>query len=229
MDPTYLLAKVILKPWLRMWFRWTVEGLENIPKRGPAIIACNHIAYLDPLVLGFLIDNAGRHPRFLTKSELFQDRRIAWILRGAKQIEVRRGTKAAPMALEHALAALAEGECIAVFPEGTVTTDPDLKMMPARTGAARLALNSTAPVVPGALWGTQNVWPKGYGKNWRPTQRILARFGAPFVARGDPSAPRDWESTNREIADRISGLLAELRPLVPDRRRPAARPSGPLH
>lgn len=93
MEPIYLLAKAIIKPLVASWLRVSVEGLHNIPRRGPGIIAFNHISYLDPFVAAYVVDLAGRRVRFLAKSELFQDKRIAWILKGAKQIEVRRGSR----------------------------------------------------------------------------------------------------------------------------------------
>lgn len=223
MEPVYILAKSILRPWMGVWFTWTIEGDENIPRRGPAILAFNHIAYLDALAAAYVVDSAGRRPRFLAKSELFQDKRIAWILKGARQIEVRRGTATAPMALDHALDALAAGQCIVVFPEGTITTDPHLKPMAAKTGAARLALASGAPLVPCALWGTQNVWPKGYAKRWRPRQDILVRIGSPMPTDGDPQSPRAWEQLGTALMDEIARMVASLRPVVPDRRRRSRR------
>ncbi|MCA1707083.1 MAG: 1-acyl-sn-glycerol-3-phosphate acyltransferase, partial [Actinobacteria bacterium] len=81
MEPTYLLAKGLLKPFLRTWFRWTLEGIENIPTDGPAIVAFNHIAFLDPLAAAFAVDKAGRIPRFLAKAELFDDKKIGWVLK----------------------------------------------------------------------------------------------------------------------------------------------------
>lgn len=220
MDWTYHLAKAILKPWLAGWFRWSIEGRENIPQRGPALIAFNHIAYLDPLAAAYVVDSVGRRPRFLAKSELFQDKRIAWVLKGAKQIEVRRGTREAPMALHNAVAALERGECVVVFPEGTITTDPDLKPMPAKTGIARLALKTNAPLLPCALWGTQNIWPKGYAKRWwPPRQDILVRVGRPMQIAGDPDSTEDWKRVGAEVMDSIATLAASLRPAVPDRRR----------
>jgi 1-acyl-sn-glycerol-3-phosphate acyltransferase len=220
LEATYGLARTILKPWLRTWFRWSIEGMENIPREGGAILAFNHVAYLDPLAAAFVVDNAKRIPRFLAKSELFQDKKIGWVLKGAKQIEVRRGSKDAPMALEKAFDALEAGEVIVVFPEGTITTDPDLKPMRAKTGTARLALGSNAPVIPCALWGTANIWPKGYAKRWRPRQDILCRIGEPMKLTGDPNSPEDWAKAGEAIMDRIAVLLASLRPAVPDRRRP---------
>ena len=223
MESTYLLAKAILKPWLASWFRWNVEGIENIPRKGGVIVAFNHIAYLDPLAAAYVVDKAKRIPRFLAKSELFDDKRIAWVLKGARQIPVHRGSADAPMALDHAVDALRRGECVVIFPEGTVTRDPDLNPMPAKTGLARLALATNTQVVPCALWGTANIWPKGYGKRWRPGQDILARVGKPFVPTGDPNSPEDWARIGVQVMDEISALVASLRPAVPDRRRPKKR------
>ena len=221
MEPTYQLARAIIKPSMNLWFRLHMEGLENIPKEGPAILAFNHIAYLDPFLSALAVDRVGRRPRFLGKSELFQDKRIAWILRGAKQIEVKRGTRDAPMALDNAVKALNDGEVIVVFPEGTITEDPDLNMMAPKTGTARLALLSGAPVIPGGIWGTQNVWPKGHRKHWwPPRQDLLLRIGRQMPIEGDPSVREDWQRVGKEITHEISTLVASLRPIVPDRRRP---------
>jgi 1-acyl-sn-glycerol-3-phosphate acyltransferase len=222
-EPTYWLARAVLKPWLSVWFRWTIEGMENIPRSGAAILAFNHIAYLDPFAAAFVVDEAKRRSRFLAKSELFEDKRIAWVLKGAGQIEVRRGTKDAPMALDHALAALERGELIVVFPEGTVTTDPDLRPGKAKTGMARLALRAKVPVIPAALWGTANIWPKGYAKQWRPGQDVLARVGEPLAPEGDPDDPAAWDTFGRSVMEAIARMTASLRPAVPDRRRPKRR------
>lgn len=220
METTYLIAKGIFKPSLHTWFRWNIEGIENIPGTGAALLAMNHISYLDPLAAAYVVDKAKRVPRFLAKSDLFEDKRIAWILRGAKQIEVRRGTADAPMALDNAFAALHKGEVIMVFPEGTITDDPDLKPLPAKSGAARLALGSGAPLIPCAVWGTHNIWPKGYAKNWwPPRQDILVRIGEPMEVSGDPSSPEDWKHVSERLTEAIEALVASLRSAVPDRRR----------
>jgi 1-acyl-sn-glycerol-3-phosphate acyltransferase len=224
LETTYLLAKGILKPFLASWFTWTIEGEENIPRRGPGLLAVNHISYLDPLAAAYVVDRAKRVPRFLGKSELFQDKRIGWILKGAKQIEVKRGTADAPMALDHAFDALKKGELIVVFPEGTITTDPDLKPMEAKTGIARLALGSGVPVIPCAVWGTQNVWPKGFAKRWwPPRQDICVRVGEPIVLEGDPGSTESWKKAGETVMEAIEVLLASIRPAVPDRRRPKKR------
>lgn len=221
MEPTYMLAKAIVKPWMASWFRWHIEGLENIPREGPALLAFNHISFLDPFASAYVVDLTKRRPRYLAKSELFGDKRIAWILKGAKQIPVHRGTPSAPMALDQAIEALRQDELIVIFPEGTITTDPDLNPMPAKTGLARLALATGAPVVPCALWGTANVWPKGFAKRWwPPRQDICVRIGSPITFDGDRSSSSDWESVGTEVMSEIGRLVASLRPVVPDRRRP---------
>lgn len=219
MDPTYWLARAILKPPMAAWFRWNIEGENNIPRSGGAIVACNHIAYLDPLAVGYVIDRVGRRPRFLGKAEVFEDRRIGWLLKGAGQIPVKRGTREAPMALGEAEAAVRRGEIVVIFPEGTITTDADLKPMEAKTGLARLALATGAPVIPSAVWGTANIWTRGCSKNWRPGQDICIRFGEPLTVSGDPASREDWQRVGVEVMDEIGALVASLRPVVPDRRR----------
>ncbi len=220
MEPTYWLAKAIIKPAMASWFRWNVEGVEHIPSEGPAILAFNHISFLDPLAAAYAVDLAGRRPRFLAKAELFEDPRIAWIIKGAKQIPVHRGTPTAPMALDQALEALRSGEVIVIFPEGTITDDPDLNPTVAKTGIARLALGSGAPVLPCALWGTANIWPKGFAKRWwPPNQDILVRIGSPIQLEGDAMSPQEWARCGRVVMERVGELVASLRPAVPDRRR----------
>jgi 1-acyl-sn-glycerol-3-phosphate acyltransferase len=223
MVSTYPVLKGILKPWLATWFRWHIEGIKNIPNQGPVLLAINHIAYLDPLAAAYVVDKAKRVPRFLAKHELFEDKRIAWLLRGAGQIPVKRGSAAAPMALDEAFTALDGGELIVIFPEGTITRDPDLNPMEGKTGLARLALETNAPVIPCGIWGTANIWPKGYGKRWRPRQDILVRVGEAMHLRGDPRSRDDWERVMTEVMERITLLVASIRPAVPDRRRPKRR------
>lgn len=220
MEPVYVLTRWTVIPPMGAWFRWHIEGLSFIPEKGPAIIASNHIAYLDPLAIAYAVDKAGRRPRFLTKSELIHDRKVGWILRGCGQIEVQRGTRNAPMALEHAYKALAAGEIVCIFPEGTVTSNPDLAPMRSKTGSPRLAVRSGVPVIPCGVWGTANVWPKDFRSNWKFKQELALRFGEPMTFSGDPDNSQDWIRTGGEITDRIAELVASLKPLIEDRRRP---------
>jgi len=223
MEPISVATKWVVVPPLRAWFRWHIEGLDQIPVQGPAIIAANHISYLDPLAIGNAVVKDGRRPRFLAKSELMNDRKVGWILRGCGQIEVQRGTSNAPLALEQAYAGLAAGEIVCIFPEGTVTTDRHLRPMPSKTGASRLALRASAPVIPCGVCGTSNVWPKNHRSNWRIGQELALRFGQPVSYTGDPEARVDRARAGADITERIAGLVASLQPLIPDRRRPPRR------
>jgi 1-acyl-sn-glycerol-3-phosphate acyltransferase len=96
--------------------------------------------------------------------------------------------------------------------------------MRGKTGVARLALGSRAPVIPCAVWGTANIWPKGYAKRWwPPKQDILVHIGEPMDVSGDPDSPEDWQRVSDEVMEQIGVLVAGLRPIVPDRRRPARK------
>ena len=133
---------------LRVYFRWHLEGLEYIPKDAAALVASNHLSYLDGLAVAYGVHRAGRRPRFLTKAGLFNVPVIGAALKAIGQIPVNRGTRDAPQSLDNADAALKAGEVVVVFPEGTTSTAPDLAMGKAKTGTARLALQSGMDVVP---------------------------------------------------------------------------------
>src|SRR5204863_443767 len=92
-DPVYSVAKGVFTPWLRWGLRWQVEGAENVPTTGPALLASNHVSYLDPLTLAWVADGRGRHVRFLAKAELFDKRGLGTLLRAAHQIPVHAGAE----------------------------------------------------------------------------------------------------------------------------------------
>ncbi|GAA4320043.1 hypothetical protein GCM10023162_27070 [Klenkia terrae] len=144
---------------------WPVCGLiydlrlrhaERIPATGGVLLVANHVSVLDPLACAMLVYDAGRVPRFLAKSAVFTGL-AGTILRAAGQIPVYRGTSAAQSSMSAAEQALAAGEVVIIYPEGSVTRDPDWWPMQPRTGAARLALTTDAVVVPLAQWGPQRV------------------------------------------------------------------------
>lgn len=153
----YRLVVVIVKPLLRLFTRRDWRGIENLPASGGFIAIANHVSEVDPLMVGEFLIDAGRPPRFLAKKELFRITVLRWIFEGAKQIPVDRNSTDASKALSAAVDALEAGECIFIYPEGSATRDPQLWPMKARTGVARLALLSRAPVVPIAQWGPQEI------------------------------------------------------------------------
>ena len=135
-------------------FKRDWRHIERIPKDGPAIIAVNHVSYADPFVVARLVWDAGRIPRFLGKAPLFEVPVVGTILSAAGQIPVRRATRAAADSLDDAVAALRAGEIVVIYPEGTVTRDPDFWPIVGKTGVARLALLAPqVPLIPVGQWG----------------------------------------------------------------------------
>jgi 1-acyl-sn-glycerol-3-phosphate acyltransferase len=218
-EPLYGLAKVLLRRPLRHGLRWRVEGVERIPPVGPVLLASNHVSYLDPLCLAYVGDLAGRNVRFLAKDELFESWWFGPIMRQLGNIAVLRGTADATGALDAAAAALRVGECLVVFPEGTISHD--LEPMAGKTGAARLARAAGVPVTPVGLWGSHRVIPwRGLGH--RPARRlrtaVVAVVGEP-VSIGPRDNPR--ESTDRIMAA-ICAQVRRAREVYPQQPRSEA-------
>jgi 1-acyl-sn-glycerol-3-phosphate acyltransferase len=177
-DPVYSLAKAVFTPFLRFGLHWSMEGTEHIPPSGPVILASNHVSYLDPLTLAWVADARGRHVRYLAKVELFEKPVLGWLLRAAHQIPVSRGKESASGALAAALDALQRGECIGVFPEGTISQS--FEPMRGKSGTARLAQLADLPVVPVGLWGTQRILTKGQKPHWQWGVAQSAVVGEPI-------------------------------------------------
>ncbi len=193
MDVVYPAAKGAFWPWLRFGLRWTIEGAQHIPTQGPVILASNHVSYLDPLTLAYVANARGRRARFLAKAELFDKVGLGTLLAAAHQIPVTRGTVDAAGALGAAVDALRRGECVAVFPEGTISLD--LEPIRGKSGTARLAQQAAVPVVPVGLWGTHRMMMKGRKPDWR--------WGVPEVGVvGEPVVIGDDEHV-RNATDRI--------------------------
>jgi 1-acyl-sn-glycerol-3-phosphate acyltransferase len=224
------LAVVVLYPLISLLFKIRWRGREHIPASGGVLIVVNHVSYVDPLVFARFVWDAGRIPRFLAKDGLFRVFFVRSVLSGAGQIPVSRGTADAQQSLQRAVEALEDGEAVCIYPEGTVTRDPDFWPMVGHTGVARLALSSDAPVIPVAQWGPQHavdVYRKRYRLLPRKTVQCLA--GPPV----DLSAYRDRPLSAdllREVTDvimrAIRDQLAELRGETPPAdffRRPAQR------
>lgn len=214
MDPAYDLAKLVLKPPFALGIRWTVEGAHRIPEFGPAILASNHISYLDPLILGFVADRRHRRVRFLAKAELFDKQPLGALLRNGKQIPVTRESSAAAGSLDAAVQALREGECVTVFPEGTISLD--LEPMVGKSGTARLARESGVPVLPIGLWGTHRIMFKGRKPNWRWGVAETAVVGDPVRVAPDENV---HEATDR-IMSGIVDAVRRAREIYPQRPKP---------
>jgi 1-acyl-sn-glycerol-3-phosphate acyltransferase len=162
-------------------------GREHIPASGGVIIAANHLSWVDPFTLGHFVYEAGRIPRFMAKESLFRQPGLGMILRGAQQIPVHRGERDGAAALSDAVQALRDGEAVLIYPEGTITRDPDFWPMQAKTGVARLALMSGAPVVPVAQWGPQEILGRSRRVRFFPRRTMKVHALVPLRAEALPA------------------------------------------
>jgi 1-acyl-sn-glycerol-3-phosphate acyltransferase len=218
-EPWFKFAELVLRPPCALWFNWRFEGVEHIPPDGPVLVACNHISYFDPLAHSFMLLKGGRRPRFLTKSELYANPFMRRLLEGAKQIKVERGTGSnAP--IEAATRSLKEGEAVVIYPEGTITRNPDSTPMQAKTGIARLTLGSEVPVLPIAVWGSQYVWQRDGARSLAFGRPIWLKAGPPMDfseydgRQDDPAALRKVTET---VMDELTHLVTDLRTRYPKR------------
>ncbi len=205
----YRFAVVILKPFLTVFTKRDWRGMEHVPPDGGVIVAFNHISYFDPLVVAHYVYDTGRLPRFLAKAGLFTTPFVGRVVTGAEQIPVHRNTANAAEALRAAVEAVERGECLVIYPEGTATRDPRVWPMVAKTGVARLALTTRAPVIPVAQWGAQEILPYPQKRPKLLPRRTIHMLGGPPV---DLSAyyGRDQSvELLREVTDVIMARIRE--------------------
>lgn len=226
----YRFAELVLRPFLTVVAKRDWRGREHLPPRRGVVVVTNHVSHLDPLTLAhFLIDN-GRLPRFLAKESVFRVPVLGHILDRCGQIRVYRETRDAGRSLQDAVAAVEGGECVVVYPEGTITRDPDLWPMRGKTGAARMALATGCPVVPVAQWGAQEVL-EPYGKRLhvRPRRTVRVQAG-PTVPLDDlrevPLTPAVVATATERVMAAITTELQKLRGGTPPPQRFDPRVAG---
>ncbi|GAA4578129.1 lysophospholipid acyltransferase family protein [Micromonospora coerulea] len=204
----WLMKYIILGPLLRLIFRPQVEGLENVPETGPVILASNHLSFSDSIFTPLIVK---RKVTFIAKAEYFLGKGIkGWLIKmffvGSGTIPVdRSGGRAARAALETQLAVLRAGGIAGIYPEGT--RSPDGRLYRGKTGVARLALESGAPVVPMAMLNADEIQPPG--RLIPNVKRVRIRFGAPldFSRYAGMAGDRFVE---RAVTDEIMYELMEL-------------------
>src|SRR6478672_11065780 len=199
-------AASILKPTLlALTSRTWIDG-EKIPATGGCIVVINHVSHVDPLLASHLVYDHGRLPRYLAKSGLFKNRALAYFLTSAGQIPVERLTKSAVGAFAAAVEAVRHGECVIVYPEGTLTLDPHLWPMTGKSGAARIALETGCPVIPVGQWGAQDLLPP-YGRpDFLPRKHVTMKVGDP-VDLSDLLALERTPAVVQQATDRIMAAL----------------------
>lgn len=208
----------VVRPVMRAITVRTWRGAEHLPPGGFLAVG-NHVSNLDPLTFGHYLYDNGVPPKFLAKSSLFEVPVLGALFRAADQIPVYRGTAQAADALVAAEAALAAGEGVAVFPEGTLTRDPAMWPMTGKTGVARLALRTRVPVIPIAQWGAHRVLAP-YTASFRPLPRkpVTVVAGPPVNLDDLYDRPLEHDvlqEATRRIMAAVTAQLAQIRGETP--------------
>lgn len=204
----WLMKRVFLGPLLRLFFRPSIEGLENIPAEGGALLASNHLAVADSFFLPLMVH---RRVTFPAKLEYFTQPGIKgtlkkWFFTGVGQIPIdRSGGAAAQAALDTGIRLLREGHLLGIYPEGT--RSPDGRLYKGKTGMARMALLARVPVVPVAMFDTDKANPIG-SKMWKP-HKIRIKIGEPLDFSRYYGLAGD-RFVERSIADEVMYALMEL-------------------
>ena len=199
------------------------RGAEHLVQPGGFIVVGNHASNIDPLTFAHYLWDNGLVPRILAKDSLFSVPLLGPLLRATGQIPVSRGTASAAESLLAAKRALDEGECVVVFPEGTLTREPGLWPMQAKTGVARLALSSRAPVVPVAQWGAHRLLGR-YKKLLKPfPPKIVSVVAGPPVDLADLYDRPIDAAVLREATDRIMDAVTHQLEQIRGESAPAER------
>lgn len=218
-------------PIFSLMVRLRIRKNSRLPSEGPFIISPNHYSEIDPIVMGVAVWKLGRIPRFLAKASLFRVPLLGWLMSFSGQIPVeRKSRQAAGDSLEKLRVLMLDREGIIVYPEGTLTRDPEMWPMEGKSGAIRLALEENIPIYPAAHWGTQD-WMGRYAKKIRlfPRTQIEVVVGEPldlsrYRARA-LSSNLLREATN-ELMNEISRLVGKLRNQKPPEKLFAVEQGG---
>ncbi|MFB6890770.1 lysophospholipid acyltransferase family protein [Kitasatospora sp. NPDC056327] len=209
----YRFAAVLVKPVTTALVKPDWRGWEHLPEKGGFIAAVNHNSIIDPVVYAHWQYNSGRPPRILGKSSLFSVPFIGFMLRKTGQIPVFRESTDAAQAFRAAIDAVDRGQCVQFYPEGTLTRDPDLWPMTGKSGVARVALMTGAPVIPVAHWGAHEIIPPyGRGGSGRSRFNLFPRHKV-VVAAGpavDLSKYQGQELTAQVLRDATEDIMAAI-------------------
>lgn len=200
MEPLYWLVErlTVTGFWLLRW-DVRVAGAEHIPAHGPAVIATNHVSYLDELFSGYAALQRGRRIRFVAKKELFDARLLGMVMRRLGQIPVDRSGRPEE-AVRAAVECLHRGELVGMFPEGTISRS--FVPLPGKTGAVRMAMAAGVPLIPGAVWGGQRCITKGHKPQLIRHLVVTCDFG--------PPVPYEPDDDPHEVSDRLMDTIGEM-------------------
>ena len=212
-----ILAELVYPPvivalksfWKYLGLQFDFTGEAHIPRNGGAILAMNHIGYLDFALIGTAALPADRLVRFMAKKEIFNNKLAGPLMRGMHHINVDRDNGTASFVA--ALRALRSGEIVGIFPEGTISKSFEIKEL--KSGAVRLAMGAGVPVIPSVIWGSQRIWTKGVKRNLRRNNfPISVSFGEPLIfEKGD-----DVADGERLLREKLNELLHQVQEQYPD-------------
>ncbi|MFG2057086.1 lysophospholipid acyltransferase family protein [Micromonospora sp. NPDC048930] len=209
--PVIALAKTMFRV---LDLRLTVKGSHHVPRTGGAVLASNHVSYLDFIFCGYGAHESRRLVRFMAKDSVFRHKVSGPLMRGMKHIPVNRAAGAGSYAT--AVSALRRGEVVGVFPEATISRSFTVKEL--KNGAARMAQEAGVPLLPVALWGTQRLWTKGRPRTLtRRHTPITILIGEPM----DPAAYADANGLTAELRSRLAALVDRAQREYPE------QPAGP--
>lgn len=211
----FRIAPALIKPVLFATTSPEWLDAEKIPAEGGVIVVANHVTKVDPLTVAHVLYDHGRMPRYLAKDTLFEIRGLGAFMRHLGQIPVKRMTVGAVGAFDAAVEAVNAGECVMVYPEGTITRDPDLWPMRGKTGAARIALATGVPVIPIGHWGEQEILrPYARLPDVFPRKKVRSKVGDPVPLddlRAQPVTPAVIQEATDRIMAALTALVEDLR------------------
>lgn len=207
----------LLLPAMTVLAKYKLHDAHNIPATGAFVMSPNHYSNIDPVVIGVAMWKIGRMPRYMAKASLFKIPVAGWLLRKSGQVPVERASRAArdadPMKAARQIAD--QGLAVVIYPEGSLTREPDMWPMRGKYGAVRTALEAGIPLIPAASWGAQEILPR-YSKRISvfPRKTIHIRFGEPLDLSefaGKPLDSRVLAEATEKLMTAITSLLEELR------------------
>ena len=195
--------------WKYLGLQFSFTGESHIPRKGGAILAINHVGYLDFAIAGTAALPAKRYVRFMAKKEIFDNKLAGPLMRGMHHISVDRSNGSASFVA--ALRALRAGEIIGIFPEATISTSFEIKEL--KSGAVRLAQGAGVPVIPTIVWGSQRIWTKGIKRNLSHGRTpVTVAFGEPI----NFSKEVDVEEGEKQLRETLISMLHKVQEQYPD-------------
>jgi len=211
-DISYPIVIAAAKAWFKLCdVRIDKHGTENIPREGGALLAINHLSYVDYLMAGYPGADQGRLTRFMAKQEVFRHAIGGPVMRSFKHIAIDRA--AGQEGMDEAVRQLKAGELVGIFPEGTISRSFLIKDI--KTGAVRIAAQADAPLIPVVLWGTQRFLTKGKPRDFGRHKTVSVLVGEPMRPTGE-----DPLAETAELKARMESMLDQLIKAYPADEQP---------